>query len=168
MSFKIEVFPDTFSVSRYGTISGGINLKVDAVAFPNSDWGDSVPRILGWWIEETLHLISRTRERACCDFVDGPYSFDVLPEERGVWLVRLMSEGYERSECSTQGGPRALRIRKACVLEARVQSHEVIAELARASEATLAKCADNGWDTKDTQYLGRRVVELRSVADERT
>jgi hypothetical protein len=74
--FKIHVDPYSLSCTSNGAITGIIFLQSNDFFFPQWNWNDFVPRILGAWLYN-VSLFFNNNQSAEFSFFDGSYDFIV-------------------------------------------------------------------------------------------
>lgn len=144
--FCIQVAPETFLTRSSDSLIGHIWISIGDRAFPSVAWDDFPVVILGWWIESWLLTSSEDHGTARCDFMDGPYWFEITASEESV-IVQCFRDSLAGSE---------LLHNTAC------KRSSVTGALLAASETILQHCSELKWTSKDLDNLIRLYSNLRS------
>ncbi len=149
MGFAIHVAPETLEKGPTPPITGVIMIEVDSFIFPSKQWSDFPVTILAWWASALRNLRAGRKGEETCDFMDGPFQFDLCVLNDDIWTVRLIKRTVAGSSC---------------LLEVTVSSDEVTRELLSACRLILASCQTRGWHSDDIENLRRCMRELASCA----
>lgn len=133
----VHVNTNTLAISASGMISGVIFLRGEESSFPEDTWNDAPVTLLTWWLEELTRLQSGHAATACCQFMDGPFSFDVS-----------QSDGEFILKCQRQR-PHATQV----VLESRAPSAVFMEGLVAAAHQVVTACERHGWQSNDLKRL---------------
>lgn len=136
MQFSIHVLPETFSGSKDGTVTGIISIQINGISFPEKQWSDFPVIITDWWLQEILDIASGIKEKGRCNFMDGPYWFEVAVQEDG-WMVRFIEDRRERK----------------CVFEGLCEPRSIVKAMLSAAEIILEACHKNHWSSRDLDHL---------------
>jgi hypothetical protein len=145
--FSIQVAPDTFIRRASGSVIGHIWIYIGDWAFPGVAWDDFPVVILGWWIESWLLTSSEDHRTARCNFMDGPYWFEITPVE----AERAIVQGFRDSAAGSK-----LLHKTGC------KRSSVTGALLAASESVLQVCKELKWTSRDLDNLVRLHSNLRS------
>ncbi|RKH48104.1 hypothetical protein D7Y23_20740 [Corallococcus sp. AB050B] len=142
----VHVDLDTLAISASRMISGVILLRGEEGSFPDDAWNDAPVVLLKWWLEELTRLQSGHAATACCQFMDGPFSFDVS-----------LSDGEFVLRCQRQR-PHATQL----VLESHVPSAVFMEALVAAARQVVMACENQGWQSNDLERLKEMVAVAKS------
>jgi len=145
--FSIQVAPDTFMKRASGSVVGHIWISIGDRAFPSVAWDDFPVVILGWWIESWLLTSSEEHRTARCNFMDGPYWFEIQTSE----AERAIVQCFRDSEAGSK-----LLYKTGC------KPSSVTGELLAASESIFQVCQERKWTSRDLDNLFRLYSNLRS------
>lgn len=145
--FSIQVAPDTFMRRASGSIVGHIWISIGDWAFPGVAWDDFPVVIMGWWIESWLLISSEDHLTARCNFMDGPYWFEITTSE----AERAIVQCFRHSEAGSK-----LLHKTGC------KCSSVTGALLAASESILQVCKEHKWTSRDLDNLFRLYSNLRS------
>jgi len=138
--FSIQVAPDTFIRRESGSVVGHIWISIGDLAFPGVAWDDFPVVILGWWIEAWLLASSEDHGTARCQFMDGPYWFEITTSKAERALVQCFHDSPPGSK---------LLHKTAC------QRSSVTGALLAASDSVLQVCNEHRWTSRDLDTLFR-------------
>ena len=145
--FSIQVAPDTFIRRASGSVVGHIWISIGDWAFPGVAWDDFPVVILGWWIEAWLLTSVEDYRAARCNFMDGPYWFEITTSEAEHAIVQCFRGSAAGSE---------LLHKTDC------RRSSVTGALLAASENILQVCKERKWTSTDLDNLFRLHSNLRS------
>ncbi len=145
--FSIQVVPDTLIRRASGSVIGHIWITTGDWAFPGVAWDDFPVVILGWWIESWLSTSSEDHGTARCNFMDGPYWFEITTSEAEAAIVQCFRDSEAGSKLLHKTG-----CKRSCVTGA----------LLAASETILQVCKELKWTSTDLDNLSRLCSNLRS------
>ena len=135
----------------FGTITGGICLRLSDRAFPASDWDDFVVPILTAWADAATRLLSGASTREQVHFMDGPFAVEITQTSPDTWTLDLIER--------RQDGPQ--------VDSAMVDPRALAASVVDASGRTLRVLAQRDWRSRDVALLAFAAERLRSAAEGR-
>jgi hypothetical protein len=147
--FSIQVAPDTLMKRASGSIIGHIWITIGDWAFPGAAWDDFPVVILGWWIESWLLVSSEDHATARCNFMDGPYWFEITTSAAEHAIVQCFR--------GSETGSKPLR-KTTC------RRSSVTGALLTASETMIQVCKELHWTSRDLDNLLRLYSNLRSTA----
>jgi hypothetical protein len=125
----------------------GIHVQVGPVAFPDDDWPDYAPVVLGRWAAAAYELHTSKVQEVEVRFLAGPYLVRVARREDGLWQLTLVEDFLTQ------------RTRHEAVVDPEPLIHSIVT----ASEATLELCADRGWARRDSRRLRRLLRIVREL-----
>jgi hypothetical protein len=146
--FAIEMNSGTMERAASGSITGAIWIQLGDIAFPEQAWNDFAVVILGWWTNEAAALIAGTKTRGEFSFMDGPFSVSIAAD-REDWKLECTRRRRSGTTAEHTGHSTATAVRDA---------------LLHASEAVLAVCDKNGWQSSDIDELRRSRGALAHAA----
>jgi hypothetical protein len=142
---RIVVDPESLTRSEGGQIAGVVSVEIGSVAFPDSNWSDSVVVVLGWWLSAITSLRSGDGSRAELLFMDGPFRIDLVAGGRGILFVSLVG-------------------RNCLQLSAVTDAWTLEESLLKAARAVDRACFEREWRSPDVLRLHesiRTLVQLR-------
>lgn len=143
MSFAVSVEPDTYELTA-SNIIGKIYVQANDEVYPDNGWTDFGVTIIGWWMNAITELLDESASKVSCEFMDGPFRFDVEVMKNNDWRVSFVEERAEREEYKWQG-----------ILKA----HEVTDGIIAAARTLLEMCRSRGLDSQ-ASYLESRYNKL--------
>ena len=146
--FSIQVAPDTLMRRASGSIIGHIWIILGDWAFPSVAWDDFPVVILGWWIESWLSTSAGDHGTVRCNFMDGPYWYEITTSETEHAIVQCFRHSEARSKLLHKAG---------------CKRSSVTGALLAASETILQVCKELRWTSKDLDNLLRLHSNLRST-----
>ena len=140
--FRINVDPLTMTRSAAGQIAGRICVQVGDVAFPDSQWSDSVVVVLLWWLAALEELSSCRADSVQLQFMDGPFALDLRrgsPTGINVTGVQVGALKPKRLTSSLS-----------------VYATELRASVYGAAISIVTECSRRGWSNRDVTELATR------------
>lgn len=140
-AFEVTVDMDSIQVSDSSVVTGGLWISLGGIDFPEQDWNDFVVVVLGWWNENILSFLSGDSHKCRCDFMDGPYSFEIK-DSASEWVISLIQKDLAISSHS-------------------VTANLVLPELIEASNSVISFCDSKKLLTDDLSKLkvtSRRLI----------
>ncbi|HSE16489.1 MAG TPA: hypothetical protein VLB46_05525 [Pyrinomonadaceae bacterium] len=147
--FSIQVTPETLMRRASGSIIGHIWITMGDWAFPGLAWDDFPVVILGWWIESWLSRSSEGQRAVRCNFMDGPYWFEITTSEPQRAIVKCFQD--------SKAGSKLLH-------KTRCKRSSITGALLAASESILQVCKEHEWTSSDLDNLFRLHSNLRSTS----
>jgi hypothetical protein len=145
--FSIQVAPDTLLRRTSGSIVGHIWITIGDMAFPSVAWDDFPVVILGWWIESWLSTAAQDHGTVRCNFMDGPYWFEITTSEAERAIVQCFRNSKAGSKLLHKTG---------------CKRSSITGALLAASESILQVCKELKWISRDLDNLFRLYSNLRS------
>lgn len=96
--FNFRSLPDSYVHDGEVDDFGVIYIQLDDYAFPDKEWTDFGLKIVYWWMDAFLKLISGEEKKVQCKFMDGNYRFDIEAISLRVWRVLLIREWANSEE----------------------------------------------------------------------
>lgn len=146
--FSIFVAPETFERSGSTAVVGVIHVKAGDEMFPDNVWYDFPVTVVGWWLSAVAKLVDGTYKTAPCDFMDGPYRFDITPNANGLWHLIFLRRGAEKTHYLFE-----------CVAEPKV----VIESLLSAARTVIETSRSKGMTSSDLDFLTESYAKLNSL-----
>jgi hypothetical protein len=143
----MQVVVDTGSLTRSvkGQIAGTVYTEIGGVAFPDDQWSDLVVVVLEWWLSALCELTTGIRSIAEFHFMDGPFSFTVIPDKSGHYPTGFFRGSILQSS-------------------ANVQLRDFADSLIKAAREVDRACFELKWHSPDVAQLRatiRKVDQLR-------
>ena len=137
-SVRVEVLPESFSQRMSGAINGVVWLTIDGNAFPAQQWDDFPVVILNWWLQSLNGLVTNQSKRARCNFMDGPFWFEVKTAQNGELMLRF----YRSSKAGDE-----LR------MQVRSSLSMIVETMRSAAKTVIDVCKKEGWHSSDLEQL---------------
>ncbi len=135
---RVEVLPASFSRRMSGSINGFVWLTIDGNAFPAQQWDDFPVVILNWWLESLNGLVTNQSKRAECNFMDGPFWFEIITAQSSELMLRF----YRRSKL---GDELRMQVRSSLPM--------IVETMLRAAKTVIDVCKKEGWHSSDLEQL---------------
>ena len=145
--FLVVVSPSTFDMSKHGSVTGVVYVKTGASAFPDDHWSDFVVVVMSWWLPEVTSLQTGSSRTCSCNFMDGPFRFDIEALRADVWNCKLFGASEEKRP----------------MMEVLVKPDSIISTLLSASELVIKTCDEKGWNVADLNTLKANRLKLMST-----
>ena len=142
MDKLINLSTATLAASPSGKVSGGIWLRVGEHEFPEREWNDYPVVLLAWWLEAMDKLQSGSVAKAECNFMDGPWHFE-LESAGASWRLRLV-DGHKKGSASLVG-------------EALVAPAELVKQTLAAARVVVSECRHHSWKPADLPALEKEI-----------
>ena len=142
MDKLINLSTTTLAASPSGKVSGGIWLRLGDLDFPERGWNDYPVVLLAWWLEAMDKLQSGSVTKAECNFMDGPWHFEVEPAG-GNWRLRLL-DGHKKGSATLVG-------------EGMVVPAELVKQTLAAAREVVAECRRHSWKPADLPALEKEL-----------
>lgn len=144
-TFSIKVLPDTLTKSAAGLITGKIHAEADSIMFPEYEWDDFVVIVLCWWLESISGLIAGREKRCTCEFMDGPFQFNIEVKDLDIWMIQFVERRLASDEC---------------LLQSVFSPQEIIGSVLSAAKLVINLCLEKGWTSTDITTLVERYEEM--------
>jgi hypothetical protein len=142
-SLELMLELETLSISRKGTISGEVWLRIEGMDFPEPNWSDLPVAFSSSLLEATVRLQSSSNAgEQTVWFLDGPYYIRLEGARDVPWKVAFCALGQERPPSK------------------RVDSASFLASLRRAASALAAECRTRSWENADTRALNDLLAKI--------
>lgn len=138
MMFDIHVEPAKFSATKRGKVTGPVSIQMYDRFFPAEDWDDFPVVILSWWLEALLSIEGGQRGKVLCQFMDGPYWFEIDRVKGNKVDMRFFSDRVQRREN---------------VFNAVFEFDTVATATMSAASKTIEVCQQHGWASSDLDAL---------------
>ena len=137
-TLEVKVAPGTLIRRSSGSIVGHIWITIAGRTFPGADWDDFPVVILAWWIEALLSVSAGENHTAQCNFMDGPYCFEISAPVAEVSTVRLYRTANTGNELVREHSCQFASLRDAILSAART---------------TINVCQQKNWVSTDLDQL---------------
>src|SRR5262245_29261725 len=145
VDFRVRVRGESFVMNRVGSITGEIWVSIADYEFPGPGWHDFPVVILGWWLDGIEKLLRGRADKAVCSFMDGDYSFDLVPLDQQALRVHLYRDSFARGNC---------------MREATAEVNSVSRTILDAARTVLEVCVSRRWSGRDVGLLRSRYSEV--------
>jgi hypothetical protein len=134
---------ETLSISRRGTISGEVWLRIEGMDFPEQHWSDLPVAFTSALLEATVRLQSSSKaDEQTVWFLDGPYYIRFEGARDVPWNVAFCVLDQERPPSND------------------VDSGSFLASLRRAASALATECRNRSWENADTRALNDLLAKI--------
>ena len=142
---KVKIDTKTFRFDKL--ITGQIWIDLNDSEFPSKYWSEFPIIILNWWLENLILLTNNNQTSCMCNFMDGPYSFEVIVESDSKWKIYFMKSDSKEDFCQFQ---------------MYLQPQELLGEILESEKNIIEFCKRNDWESKEIENLRNSVASYQN------